>query len=170
MEAVQTREAPPATSVDSFLFPSVAWFERLAEEMARNRALHEHLGYVDCVAQFTVLDGGPGGSRWSAQVTFEELGVTSVREVDRPEDADFVLEGSLETWREMIDNVAGGGGRPDLTHTLNYLSLLGTPMCVRSSDPVRRDLFFRFNQSFQEFFNASAAFATHAGPRAEPRP
>ena len=52
-------------------FPSSEWFERLAQLMKLNRTLHEHLGYIDCVAQFTVLDGGPGGKPWSVQVTFE---------------------------------------------------------------------------------------------------
>ena len=42
-------------------FPSVEWFQRLARLMKENRALHEHLGYIDCVAQFTVLDGGLRG-------------------------------------------------------------------------------------------------------------
>jgi hypothetical protein len=45
-------------------------------------------------------------------------------------------------------------------HTLNYLTPPNTPMRAWSEDPVRRDLFFRFNQSLQEFFNASAAFRT----------
>jgi hypothetical protein len=31
---------------------------------------------------------------------------------------------------------------------------------VWSEDPLRKDLFFRYNQSLQEFINASAAFRT----------
>jgi hypothetical protein len=131
--------------------------------MRANRARHEHLGDVDCVAQFTVLDGAPGGAPWSVQVTFEEFDVVDVRPAEDLSRADFVLEGDLATWRGMIDNIAQGDGRPDLTHTLNYLTLPNTPMRVWSDDPVRRDFFFRFNQSFQEFFNASAAFRTTFG-------
>lgn len=143
-------------------FPSCAWFERLAALMKEDRARHEHLGYVDCVARFTVLDGTPGGEPWHVQVTFEEFEAVDVREVDESEveRADFVVEADLDTWREMIENVAAGGGRPDLGHTLNYLSLPGTPIRVWSGDPVRRDMFFRFNQSLQEFFNASARIPT----------
>ena len=74
--------------------------------------------------------------------------------------ADFTLEASLATWREMIEVIARGHGRPDLTHTLNYLSHPGTPIRVWSEDPLRKDLFFRYNQSLQEFINASAAFRT----------
>jgi hypothetical protein len=148
-------------------FPSSEWFERLAQLMKVNRTLHEHLGYIDCVAQFTVLDGGPSGKQWSVQVTFEEFDATDVREAGPREAsqndvarADFTLEASLATWREMIEVVARGRGRPDLTHTLNYLSHPGTPIRVWSEDPLRKDLFFRYNQSIQEFINASAGFRT----------
>ncbi len=141
-------------------FPSVDWFVRLADEMRTNRARHEHLGDVDCVAQFTVLDGATEGSAWSVQVTFEEFEVIDVRRRGDPSRADFVLEGDLATWRGMLESIARGDGRPDLAHTLNYLTLPNTPMRVWSDDPVRRDLFFRFNQSLQEFFNASAAIPT----------
>jgi hypothetical protein len=60
----------------------------------------------------------------------------------------------------MIESIAAGGGRPDLEHTLNRLSHTGTPIFVRSDDVLRRDLYFRFNQSLQEFVNASAQLAT----------
>jgi hypothetical protein len=143
-------------------FPSSEWFEQLAQLMKLNRTLHEHLGYIDCIAQFTVLDGGPGGKPWSVQVTFEEFDATDVREAGAADAAraDFMLEASLPTWREMIEVIARGRGRPDLTHTLNYLSHPGTPIRVWSEDPLRKDLFFRYNQSIQEFINASAAFRT----------
>jgi hypothetical protein len=153
-------EAPDAAG--GVRFPSVEWFERLAAIMKRERARHEHLGYVDCVAQFTVLDGRPDGGPWSVQVTFEEFDVTDVRESAEGEEsrADFVCETDLDTWREMIESIRAGNGRPNLDHTLNYLSLPGTPIRVWSDDPIRRDLFFRVNQSLQEFFNASAEIPT----------
>jgi hypothetical protein len=144
-------------------FPSTDWFQEVVAQMGHRLPVFEHLGEVDCVAQFTVLDGRPGGVPWSVQLTFEEFAVPSVRETEGTEEADFVVEATLETWREMIENIARGGGRPDLEHTLNRLSLLGTPMRVWSDDPVRRDLFFRFNQSLQEFFNGSASVRTEFG-------
>jgi hypothetical protein len=117
---------------------------------------------VDCVARFTVLEAGPGGRDFRADVTFEEFGATDVREPasDEQARADFALEADLPTWREMIESIAAGGGRPDLEHTLNRLSHTGAPMAVRSDDVLRADLYFRFNQSLQEFVNASAEFAT----------
>jgi hypothetical protein len=160
MEAQAHTEQPQL----AIAFPSIEWFEQLAQLMKANRTLHEHLGYIDCVAQFTVLDGGPSGKPWSVQVTFDEFDATDVREADlAPDDAaraDFTMEASLATWREMIEVIARGRGRPDLTHTLNYLSHTGTPIRVWSEDPLRKDLFFRYNQSLQEFINASATLRT----------
>lgn len=150
---------PPASQVP---FPSLEWFQRLAALMDADRARHERLGYVDCVAQFMVLDGGPAAKPWSVQVTFDEFSVRDVRavaDVDT-ERADFTLEASLATWRAMIESIAAGNGRPGLEQTLNHLSHMGAPIAVRASDPLRRDLYFRYNQSLQEFVNASSALQT----------
>lgn len=151
-----------ATMPEALPFPSLAWFERLAALMNANRTRQEQLGYVDCVAQFTVSDGGPGGAPWSVQVTFEEFTATAVREVGAADaaQADFVIDASAATWREMIESIAAGNGRPDLEHTLNRLSHFDTPIRVWSDDVIRKDMYFRFNQSLQEFVNASAAFTT----------
>jgi len=148
-------------------FPSVAWFERLAELMNANRVRQLQLGYMDCVARFTVLGAGPGARDWSADVTFEEFEATDVREPAAGEAAraDFALEADLATWREMIASIAAGGGRPDLDHTLNRLSHAGTPIRLCSNDVLRSDLYFRFNQSLQEFVNASAQFETRFAPQ-----
>ena len=51
-------------------------------------------------------------------------------------------------------------GAPDLEHTLNRLTMAGTPLRLISDDQLKLDLFFRMNQSFQAFFDASAAVAT----------
>ncbi len=154
--------AEVAASHNAIAFPSVEWFERLARLMRADRVRHEHLGYIDCVAIFTVLDGGLRGRPWNVVVTFEEFEATEVRETNATDlvRADFTIEATLATWREMIESIARGHGRPDLTHTLNYLSHTGTPIRVASDDPLRKDMFFRFNQSLQEFINASGTFHT----------
>lgn len=166
--------APRAQPTDTLEFPSRAWFERLAALMNRNRARQEQLGYVDCVAQFRVLDAGPGGRPWCVQIVFEEFEAVEVRETGAGDDegADFTLEAPLAVWREMIESIVDNGGRPDLEHTLNRLTHMGEPMRVVASDPLRRDCYFRFNQSLQEFVNACAAFRTvfrSAAEGAEPR-
>jgi hypothetical protein len=147
---------------DATPFPSLAWFQRLALLMHESRARQIQLGYVDCTVLFSVCDGGPGGRPWSALVRFEEFDAVEVREATAADAAraDFALEATLATWREMIESIAAGGGRPDLDHTLNRLSHLGAPLRVTSDDVLKKDLYFRFNQSLQEFVNASATFPT----------
>ena len=162
VEATSTAVTKEPAAGPAVPFPSRAWFERLAVEMKAERVRHEHLGTIDCIAVFTVLDGGSGGNPCRLQVTFEEYDAVDVREVAEKDlaAADFVVETDLDTWRSMIESIAAGAGRPALEQTLNYLSLPGTPIRLWAEDPVGRDKFFRFNQSLQEFFNASAHFAT----------
>jgi hypothetical protein len=173
MDASVSQTAARASAVEdagpAVPFPSVAWFERLASCMNANRARQEQLGYVDCVARFVVSDGGPGATPWSAQVTFEEFAVTDVREgsaTNAPQ-VDFSMEATLATWREMIESIRRGRGRPGLEQTLNRLSNMDTPLRVRSDDPLRRDLYFRYNQSLQEFVNAAGRFETGFPARPE---
>ena len=143
-------------------FPSTAWFDRLAELMEADRARHEHLGFIDCVAEFIVTNESTNGYPRHFRVTFEEFEAVDVREVKVGDDhqADFSLTAVLDTWREMITSIAAGNGRPDLEHTLNRLSHMGTPITLTGPDPVKTDLYFRYAQSLQEFFNASASFET----------
>lgn len=150
---------------DVVAFPSRVWFERLAALMNANRTRQEQLGYVDCIAQFTVLDGAADGGALAYRISFEEFEALGVEETTTRDlgPADFALEGSLATWREMIENIAAGKGRPDLEHSLNRLSHMGTPLQLVYTDPVRMDCYFRFNQSLQEFVNASAQFTTAYG-------
>jgi hypothetical protein len=148
------------TAANAVPFPSLEWFERLAERMKAERATHEHLGDVECVASFVVTDGC-GAGPWGATVAFDGYEVADVRRSD-PDDerVDFVLAGDLASWRRMIESIHEGGGRPPLDQTLNFLSLPGVPFRVDSPDPVRRDFYYRFDQSLQEFFNASHRFET----------
>ena len=149
-------------AIAEIAFPSRAWFEQLVNAMNANRARQEQLGYVDCVAQFTVLDGAPDGGAMSYRVRFEEFSAFDVTELrgDSIDGVDFALEGTCDTWRAMIESIEAGGGRPALDQTLNKLSHMGAPLKLRASDPIHADYYFRFNQSLQEFVNACAQFRT----------
>ena len=151
-----------ATTTPTLVFPSLEWFQRLGELMDERRDRHVHIGTIDCLAQFTMFGCPTEGESWHVQIRFEEYSVVEVREVSEEESsaADFILEGDLGTWQEMVQNVAEGQGRPDLEHSLNKLSLPGVPMRLWSNDPLARDLFFRYNQSLQEFMNASSEINT----------
>jgi len=143
-------------------FPSLAWFQKLCERMNADRVRYEHLGYVDCIVEFAVRDARGPGRPLRVQVTFDEFSVTDVRDAGPAdsERADFTLEADAKAWREMIESIATGKGRPALDQTLNYLSHFDSPFRVSAADPLKRDLYFRYNQSLQEFVNASALGVT----------
>jgi len=147
---------------ETLSFPDSGWFEALARLMNANRARQEQLGYIDCSTVFTVTDGSADHLARHFQVSFEEFSAVAVREVDAvaAREADFALEASLATWRAMIESIAAGDGRPALDQTLNYLSHMGTPLTLVAADPLKSDLYYRYNQSLQEFVNASCAFNT----------
>lgn len=157
MSALASKDS---TNLDPARFPSLEWFQNLAVLMNTNRSRQEQLGYMDCVARFTVNQAG--GTTFSAQVTFEEFETLDVAEGTDANsgEADFELVGDFKDWKEMIENIAKGKGTPDLEHSLNRLSHMGTPFKLVQDDPLRKDLYFRFNQSLQEFINASAQFKT----------
>jgi hypothetical protein len=148
-----------ATSVD---FPSTAWFDRLADLMTEQDDAFRKLGTIDCTMAVSIIDGVAGTDPWNAIVTFEEFSVDSVREATAEDlqGVDFVLETDLDTWREMVQSIEAGAGRPDLDYTLNRLSLAGTPIRMWSSDPLGRDMFFRVNQTLQCYVNNCGSFHT----------
>lgn len=150
------------TQADPVPFPSLAWFAKLGERMNADRARHEHLGYVDCIVEFVVRDASGPARPLRAEVTFEEFSVVDVRERGRADAgrADFTLEADVKDWREMIESISRGKGRPALDQTLNHLSHFDSPFRVFATDPLKRDLYFRYNQSLQEFMNASAQLVT----------
>jgi hypothetical protein len=143
-------------------FPSVEWFTRLGELMEENRTVHEHVGEIDCSCVWTIFDADGDGTDRHFQTTFELYSMTDVREVTEDEliKANFILETDVWVWKEMLENIAENGGRPDLEHSLNRLSLPGVPIRLWAEDPLERDMFFRFNGSLQEFINASAQIPT----------
>ncbi|MFN8600981.1 MAG: hypothetical protein U0842_10970 [Candidatus Binatia bacterium] len=141
------------------IFPSTEWFEALARRMQKDERAYRGLGSIDCTMVVQV-DTRPGPRLY--EVRFEGFRARSVRRLDCIEDAapdHFVLAASLETWRDMIDNIRANG-EPDLTHTLNYLTFPDYPMRVSGPDQLEVDTFYRYNQSLQRFFTGAAAVPT----------
>jgi len=141
------------------LFPSIDWFRALARRMEQDEAAYRDLGSIECT--MVVRVDAPGGSNFH-EIAFEGFTVRSVRRLARLEDAapeHFVLEASLDTWREMIDNIRANAG-PDLTHTLNYLTFPDEPMRVTGADQLKIDTFYRYNQTLQRFFNGATEVPT----------
>ena len=147
-------ETPAAT------FPSVAWFDAVREIFNGDDSYRgAGGGYCNCVAGMKIGDETFvltfEGQECSGAVTADDAAL---------EDVDFYLDMAPENWREMVANIAANG-HADLHHTLNTLDLdredgLATS---RHGDQYREDLFFRYNQTLQFFFDASARIRTEFG-------
>ncbi len=144
-------------------FPDLRFFDLLRQLAAQERELFEKDGYCDSTVAFRMLPGGEAEHTRTFFFRFDDFLCTEVRELSEPEwatlgeagELDFTLEGSLDSWREMIANIQAHGGA-DPRHTLNTLALPGVPLRLVAHDPVNADKFYRFNQSYQDFVNLAA--------------
>ncbi len=138
-------------------FPSRKWFEDLAERAAADVELFKKLGYVEAAVGIKIDEGGNGRGY---VLEFDGYRVKTVAETDDPVPAsDFTIEGTLDTWTEMVRNIQKNG-EPDLDHTLNRLTMAGVPMKVVAADQLGEDMFYRASQTFQAFFNEAAHVPT----------
>jgi hypothetical protein len=135
------------------VFPSVEWFNAI-KDIVNNDPAFRQLGTIDTVVGVKV------GSK-IYQLTFEAFECTGVREASANDlrDMDFWLEQSYDQWKDMLENIKKNGAA-DLAHTVNTIDLSIPEGFARSHDGYRRDAFYRFNQSIQDFFNASAKIDT----------
>lgn len=134
-------------------FPSVEWFDTI-RNMVNSDEVFRRLGTVDARVGIKVGDQ-------IFEVTFEAFECVGAKKITENDlrDLDFWLEQSPDEWREMIDNIKQHGSA-DLKHTLNTIDLSTPEGFARSYDGYRRDAFYRFNQSLQHFFDASAKIDT----------
>jgi len=135
------------------LFPSVAWFQALAD-IINHDAAYRHLGTCDTEMGMQVEDK-------VFKLTFEAFECIAIEEISvaASDDLDFTLVMPYAAWKEMIENIKEHG-RADLHHTLNTLDLAAPDEFARARDYYLRDKFYRFNQSFQNFVDASAQIET----------
>ena len=141
-------------------FPTVEWFQALKRQAAQDADKFRRLGFCDATVGIKVLtDNGPRENRGFV-LRFDGYRCKAVEEVAEPAKvADFVLEGKYGAWKEMIENIKANAG-PDLKHTLNYLTMPGDPIKIIAQDQLKQDLFFRYNGTFQEFFNGAQHLET----------
>lgn len=144
-------------------FPSVEWFEAVSAKADEDAETFERLGWCDATVGIDVRDGAEAQS---FVLTFEGYRCVAVEEVDGDAlaAADFTLRADHDVWREMVENVRENG-RADLEHTLNHLQLPSIIELV-AEDQGQADLFYRYNQTFQEFFNKAATVPTEFAARA----
>jgi hypothetical protein len=146
-------------------FPSVAWFQGLADAMAAQPEKYRKLGPLDLtlVVQITHRTGDDecyalefDGTRC---VVVTRLGSAAEVRGRHP----VILEGDYEAWKEMVESIRAHGGA-DLTHTLNYLTLPDWPLRLIAVDEAEGQLdvdrFYRYQESLQAFFDEAAAVET----------
>jgi hypothetical protein len=144
-----------------FTFPSLEWFQELARLMNENEADFKRLGYADVVWAAEVQPSSPDQPSSSFWFVFEEYGCTSVQELTEGDAGEvaFTMQATYDTWKEMIKNIQANNG-PDLQHTLNYLALPDDPLYIAAPDFLSRDLFARYGQTYQLFFNGAVHVPT----------
>lgn len=132
-------------------FPTKAVLERMGERMNAERDRYVKLGVVDCRFGIRVEDTGA-----EYTIVFDTYGCTGVE--DGVEHADFVVAGDSDIWQAMYDDIVTHG-RAGRDQTINYLTLPGIALRVSSNseDQLDEDLFSRYNQTFQSYFDGAAA-------------
>ncbi len=136
-------------------FPSVEFFRALQTLMRSERERFNRLGYFDTTFGVRVLDGTGGAHQYV--LAFEVFDCTEVRAAQdlSSERLDFVLEGDLDAWVEMLRNIQQHGAA-DVAHSVNTLTHLGERMRVVYDDPDGHDKLYRFAESVQEFIDLAA--------------
>ncbi len=139
-------------------FPSLEWFEAV-RMVFNSEDEYQTAGGGSCDALVGVKVGEE-----IYIVVFEGFECSAVQNAGEDDlyDADFYLDMTADEWREMLENIAENGSA-DLHHSLNSLDLNKSPDSIAHSlneDGYRLDFFFRYNQTFQYFFDASSRIDT----------
>ena len=135
------------------VFPSLEWFQAAADLLNKSDSF-KRLGTCDA-------EMGVQVDNEYYEIDFEAFEVKAVKRIDaqRAEELDFTLVQSLDAWRAMIEDIQAHG-RATHDHTLNSLDLQSAEEFAVGKDYHRRDAFYRFNQTFQEYFDMAAKIET----------
>ena len=138
-------------------FPSVAWFDAVRDVYNNDESTRgAGSGTCDCIVGIQV-------GRDLFKLTFEGFECSLAEKISKPQlgDCDFYLHMTTKDWREMLQNVQQHGHATD-NYTLNTLDLGRVEGLAASTheDQYREDLFFRYNQTLQFFFDGSARVKT----------
>lgn len=138
-------------------FPSQKWFEAVRQVYNSDSSLHSGGGGAcHTRAGFSI-----GDEHYLIEFAGEECAQVKKMDLADLEDADFIIRMAPELWADMVRNIQDHG-KADLDHTLNSLDLSEEEGITYSpvDDQYRQDLFYRYNQNFQDFFDASARVQT----------
>ena len=137
-------------------FPSDRWFEFLAAHASEEPEVYQALGFANFRLAVEIVPDS-GGAATTYGIVFDGYDVTSNGELSDPAGfaPDATISGPLSAWTEMVDNIASHGGA-DNAHSLNALSIADTPLQVTAQDPLGKDRFFRYAETLQTLFDATA--------------
>ena len=140
-------------TADPISFPSVEWFEAL-KSLVNGDTTYRQFGTVDAVMGVKLDDS-------VYIISFEAFQCTGVRLGDDYDliNTDFFLEMSPDAWRAMLESIKSNGGA-ESGQTLVSLDMLNEISNNATGDQLRADMFFRYNQSLQHFFDLSANLNT----------
>ncbi len=145
-------------------FPSEEWFGAVARAFnADDTYQGAGGGHCNCLAGLVVEDDENGAAADVFVLTFEGMVCKGGERADEAalEDVDFYMHMPRGDWREMLEDIRQHGHATE-NHTLNSLDLerddgLSTS---KHGDQYREDLFFRYNQTLQFYFDASSRVKT----------
>ncbi len=133
-------------------FPSVPWFQALAEAAAADEPRYRRLGFMEITLGVKVGDQG-------YRITFEDFGCTGVEDWDGSAPVDCVVSADPADWRELIEHIQERGSA-DPKHTLNSLVLAGDRFALTGDEQLGIDRFYRFNASLQAFIEEARGVPT----------
>jgi hypothetical protein len=149
----------------SAAFPDPQWFLALGRQMRSEGELFRRLGYAETRFAVRVIadDGDDPARERSVGLAIDGYALAEARALSGPGalaefNPDFIICARRAVWQRMLDEVAAGG-RPELRHTLSSLALVGEEMWLESSDQLREDKFYRYNQTLQEMLNLAGRAA-----------
>ncbi len=136
-------------------FPSLQWFQAL-QQLVNEDPEFRRLGSVDARV-------GIKGGEAIFLLQFRAFRCEAVQAGTDDDlfEVDFSLELSAEQWQDMLENIKQHRGA-DHKHTLNSLDLTTSGGIANNAtgDQYQLDLFFRYNESLQYFFDLSAQLDT----------
>lgn len=133
-------------------FPSLEWLQAVREVFNSTDSYRgAGGGQCDCSVGLRIDDR-------VYVVEFEGLECASVEVGSEAElkEVDFFLEMQISLWQEMLENISKNGHAVG-EYTLNTIDLGSDEGIAHSQhgDQYRQDLFVRYNQTLQFFFDAS---------------
>lgn len=135
-------------------FPSLEWFQTI-QQVVNDDPEFRRLGSVDAKVGMKIEEA-------IFLLQFRAFRCESVQAGTDDDlfEVDFYIELSAEQWQEMLENIKQHGSA-DHKHTLNSLDLsTGGIANNATGDQYKLDLFFRYNESLQYFFDRSAQLDT----------